>query len=164
MGNLLGATGSGITFQPNPAYEDLGADIDNVPANSMQLKRVKHYDPALAGTFRTMTPALAAMLSGAGAFDSQNAARFIPSHALTAADFQDVWVIGDYSDHNIGAGDAGYIAIHLINALNPGGFRWKSNKDGKGEFEFDFHGHYDLTDPDAPPFEIYIRAGTAPAE
>lgn len=161
VGNLLGATGSGVTFQPNPAYEDLGADIDNVPPNAMQLKRVKHYAPALSGAFRTMTASLAAQLSGAGDFAENSLVHFIPSHALKASDFHDVWVIGDYSAHNTGALKAGYIAIHLKNALNDTGFRWKTTKDGKGEFDFDFHGHYDLDHPDAPPFELYVKAGTA---
>lgn len=161
VGSILGATNNGVTFQPNPAYEDLGADIDNVPPNAMQLKRVKHYDPALSGSFRTMTAALAARLSGAGSFESGSGSHYVPSHALKASDFRDVWVIGDYSAHNTGAAQAGYIAIHLRRALNANGFRWKTNRDGKGEFDFEFHGHYDLNDPDAPPFEIYVKAGAA---
>ena len=43
------------------------------------------------------------------------------------------------------------------NALNITGFQWKTNKDGKGEFAFDFHGHYDLNNPDDPPFEIWVK-------
>lgn len=158
VGNLLGATGSGITFQPNPVYEDLGADIDNVPPNAMQFKRVKAYDPALSGSFRTMTADLAGQLSGAG--DYSGAVRFVPSHRLKSSDFKDVWVIGDYSGHNSGAAQAGYVAIHLKNALNTGGFKWRTRKDGKGEFDFDFHGHYDLNHPDDAPFEIYVKSGS----
>lgn len=165
IGNILGATGSGVKFDPNPSYEDFGADIDNVPANARQMKRVKGYDPELSGSFRTMTAALAALLMGPGSREGQDAVRFIPAHALSAASFADVWVIGDYSDCNSGTGAsapyAGYIAVHLKNALNTGGFRWKTNRDGKGEFDFEFHGHYDLDHPDDAPFEIYIRAGAA---
>lgn len=165
IGNILGATNSGITFDPHPSYEDLGEDIDNLPANTWQMKRVKGYDPVLSGTFRTVTASLVKLLSGAGAFDAEDAKRFIPDHALKAADFRDIWVIGDYSSHNSGTGAtgtyAGYIAIHLKNALNAGGFRWKSNRDGKGEFAFEFHGHYDLQDPDGAPFEVYVRAGAS---
>lgn len=160
IGNLLGATSSGVSFEPNPIYEDFGADVDNVPANAWQLKRIVGYDPALSGSFRTMTPALAKQLTGAGSVDG---ARIVPGHSLTQADFSDVWVIGDYSNLNSGTGAsapyAGYIAIHLKHALNAHGFRWRTRKDGKGEFDFEFHGHYDLTAPDEAPFEIYIRAG-----
>ena len=48
-----------------------------------------------------------------------------------------------------------------MNALNTSGFQWKSNDDGKGEYSFEFHGHYDLEDIDTVPFEIYVKAGTA---
>lgn len=159
VGNILGATNSGITFQPNPTYEDFGADIDNVPPNTWQMKRVKAYDPTLSGSFRTMTAALLGMLGGAGELSSGH---FVPSHTLSASNFEDVWVIGDYSDKNVGTGTAGYMAVHVKNALNVNGFRWKSNKDGKGEFDFEYHGHYDLEDIDDVPFEVYIKAGTTP--
>lgn len=165
IGNLLGATNSGITFDPNPEYEDFGADIDNVPANCWQMKRVVGYDPALSGSFRTMTAALAKRLSGAAGYAGGDSTRIVPAHALKPTDFQDVWVIGDYSNQNAGTGStapyAGYIAIHLKHALNANGFRWKTRKDGKGEFDFEFHGHYDLAYPDDAPFEIYVKAGAA---
>lgn len=157
---LLGATSSGITFNPNPTYEDFGADIDNVPANTYQLKRVVSYDPSASGSFRTMTAALMGELSGAGDFDAEDTAHYVPSHALKTSDFVDVWIIGDYSEKNVGAG-AGFIAIHLMHALNTTGFQWKTNKDGKGEFAFDYHGHYDLSAPDTVPFEVYVKAGTS---
>ena len=163
IGNILGATNGGIKFNPNPTYDDFGSDVDNVPPNTWQLKRVKSYDPSLSSRFATMTAALAAVLSGAGAFATGDSTHFIPGHKLTENDFDDVWFIGDYSDKNEGAANAGYVAIHIINALNTAGFQIQTQKDGKGYFDVDFHGHYDLTNPDTAPFEFYIKAGTTPA-
>lgn len=154
---ILGATGNGMQFNPNPTYEDFGADVDNVPPNSMQLKRIKYYDPALSGTFKTMDAALAAQLCPGG-----NASGIItPASVLTDAMFQDVTLLADYSHINAdgGAGSAqkaGIMAVTIKNALNTSGYQWKTNKDGKGEFAFDFHGHYDLSSPDEPPFEIAV--------
>ncbi|MBR1558773.1 MAG: hypothetical protein IJ646_00890 [Clostridia bacterium] len=159
IGRILGATNSGISFDPKPTYEDFGADIDNVPANTMQLKRVARFDPVVSGSFRTMTAALAKRLNAAGAVAAGDETHIVPSHALTVADFADVWVIGDYS--NAGGNGTGFIAVHLRNALNATGFKWKTNKDGKGEFDYQFHGHYDLDHPDEVPFEIYVRPGVA---
>ena len=66
--------------------------------------------------------------------------------------------MGDYSD--IVTGDnAGYVAIHIMNALNTAGFQIQTTKNNKGQFAFEFHGHYDLTDIDTVPFEIYVKAG-----
>lgn len=160
IGNILGATTGGLTFASNPAYEDFGEDVDNVPSNTMQLKRCTGYDPVISGTFLTVTAALAKQLVGAGAVDSVDTTKVTPSHDLTEDDFSDVWIVGDYSDKNTGAANAGFVAIHLMNALNTTGFQLKTTKNSKGQFAFEFHGHYDLEDIDTVPFEVYIKAGT----
>ena len=85
-----------------------------------------------------------------------------PADVLTDDMFQDVTLVADYSEVNKDGGTgssvkAGWIAVTIKNALNTNGFNWKTNKDGKGEFAFDFHGHYDLDDPDTPPFEIFVQ-------
>lgn len=159
IGNILGVTTGGLSFASNPEYEDFGEDMDNVPANTWQLKRIKSYDPALSGNWVTLTAEEAKRLVGAGTLESTH---IIPGNQLKETDFDDIWLIGDYSDKNTGAATAGYIAIHIMHALNTGGFQWTSAKDGKGQFAFDYHGHYDMTDIDTIPFEIYVKAGTTP--
>ena len=157
---ILGATSNGTTFNPNPGFEDFGADIDNVPPNSKQLKRVTYYDPALSGTFRTISPEMGAMLCPG----TEDGGVITPAAALTDDMFKDVTLLADYSDVNAddseSGAEAGYMAVTVKNALNTGGFQW--NKDGKGEFAFDFHGHYDLDHPDDPPFEIMVIEPTRP--
>lgn len=159
--SIKGATTGGLTFNSNPTYEDFGSDVDNVPDNTWQLKRVVSYDPSLSGNFVTVSAAMAKQLSGAGAIGTPDTTHIEPSHVLTEDDFDDIWFIGDYSDKNEGAATAGYVAIHIMSALNTTGFQLRTTKNGKGQFPFDFHGHYDMTDPDAVPFEIYVKAGTA---
>jgi hypothetical protein len=39
----------------------------------------------------------------------------------------------------------------------------QSNDDGKGDFSFEMHAHYDLNDIDTLPFEVHVKAGTASA-
>ena len=163
IGNILAATTGGLSFASNPEYTDYGEDVDNVPANTMQLKQVQSYDPVISGTALTVTAALAKMLSGAGAMASGDSTHFVPSHDLSEDDFNDIWMIGDYSDKNSGAATAGYIAIHLKNALNTAGFQLQTGKNAKGQFAFEFHGHYDIEDIDDVPYEIYVKAGTTPA-
>lgn len=160
---ILGATGDGLTFNPNPSYEDFGSDIDNCPPNTKQLKRLVSYDPSLSGTFKTITQALAAML-GPGTLNSTTGA-ITPAMELTDAMFQDVTVIGDYSKTNTDVSTtqkAGWCAVTIKRALNITGYQWKTNKDGKGEFAFDFHGHYDLDNIDDPPFEYYVVEPVVP--
>lgn len=76
--------------------------------------------------------------------------------ALDKNSFQNLWFVGDYTtDNNILSGN--FIAIHLKSALSTGGFQWQSTKDGKGQFAFEFTGHYDLNKADDPPFDLYLK-------
>jgi hypothetical protein len=154
---IIGATSDGVTFTPNPTFEDFGEDIDNVPPNTKQLKRIMAYDPALSGTFKTVSEETAEMLCPGSA----SSGLITPADVLTDDMFEDVTLVADYSEVNKDGGTgssvkAGYIAVTIKDALNTSGFQWKTNKDGKGEFAFDFHGHYDLDAPDTAPFEIYV--------
>ena len=81
---------------------------------------------------------------------------------MADADFSDLWWVGDYSDKT-GATNGGYVAVHMLNALSTGGFQIQSGNREKGQFSFEFTGHYSLTDQTVVPFEVYIKAGTAEA-
>lgn len=160
IGNILGATTGGIQFATNPEFLDFGEDVDNCPNNTMELKRIQSYDPTMSGTFLTCTPAVIKSLIGAADIDSTDTTKVIPRSVLEQEDFDDVWWIGDYSDVNTGT-NAGFLAIHLMNALNTAGFQIQSGKKEKGQMAFEFHGHVSMSDLDTVPFEIYCKAGTA---
>lgn len=160
IGNILGATSGGVSFASNPSYTDFGEDIDNVPNNMLELKHLQAFDPAMSGTFLTVTPAVAKSLAGAADIDGVDTTKVVPRQKLLTTDFDEVWWIGDYSDKNTG-NTAGFIAIRLMNALNTSGFQIKSTKDGKGTMSFEYHGHYSIEAQDTVPFEIYVKAGTS---
>ena len=168
IGNIIGATTGGVTFTATPNYLDFGEDVDNVPNGMMELKKLDYYDVHMTGNFVTCTPALAKQLIGSADIDGSNTTKVIPRAELKTTDFDDVWWIGDYSDVNTDSGSgqtattAGYIAIHLMNALNTSGFQITTTKNGKGQLAFDFQGHYSIDAQDTVPFEIYVKAGTAP--
>lgn len=163
IGNILGATTGGIEFSTNPTYTDFGEDIDNVPANTKQLKRLQSFDPTMSGTFLTVDTATVKSLIGAADIGTSDTTKVVPRDQLLQSDFDDVWWVGDYSDKNVDAESthtAGYIAIHLMNALNTAGFKITSSKDNKAQMAFEYHGHYDISNISTPPFEIYVKAGT----
>lgn len=163
IGNIIGATSGGITFNSNPTYTDFGEDVDNCPANMMELKRIESYDPQMSGDFLTCTPSVVRALCGAADIDTTDTTKVIPRDYLEDSDFSDVWWIGDYSEVNVdgtGSQKAGFLAIHLLNALNQSGFQIKSEKNAKGKFTFEYHGHYSMDAQDTVPFEIYCKAGT----
>lgn len=157
--DILGATTGGIQFSSNPEYMDFGEDVDNVPNNTYQLKRITSYNPVISGTFVAVDVALAKKLVGTNTYTAASGL-IVPSNTIGLADFGDIWFIGDYSDKN-GTTNGGFIAIHVLKAYSTGGFQWQSTKDGKGQFAFEFTGHYDLDDIDKVPFEMYVKAGAA---
>lgn len=158
IGNLLGATTGGITFSTNPEWSDFGEDIDNCPNNMKELKRLVSYDAQISGTFLSITPAVIKTLMPAA--DVSNSTHIVPRTELVSGDFTDLWWVGDYSDMNTGS-DAGFLAIHMMNALNTAGFQIQSTKDAKGQMSFEYHAHYSMADQTTVPFEVYCVAGTS---
>lgn len=159
IGKLLGATTGGINFSDTIEYSDLGEDIDNCPKNTKELKKVNSRDVKMGGTFVTVSASMGKMLSAVADIDEDNATHIIPRADLEQSDFSDLWWVGDYSDVNTGD-NAGFLAIHLKNALNTNGFNIQSTDKGKGQFAFEFTGHYSIEAQDEVPYDIYIQAGT----
>ena len=162
VGNLIGATTGGVNFTDTPEYVDFGEDIDNCPKNTLELKKVDSREVVMSGTFVTVTTATAQKLAGAADIDSTDTSKVVPRDNLTADDFQDIWWVGDYSDKNTGS-TAGFVAIHLLNALNTAGFQIQSTDKGKGQFAFEFMGHYSIESMDTVPYEVYVKEGAAGA-
>lgn len=159
IGKLLGATTGGINFSDTIEYSDLGEDIDNCPKNTKELKKVNSRDVKMGGTFVTVSASMGKMLSAVADIDEDNATHIIPRADLEQSDFSDLWWVGDYSDINTGD-NAGFLAIHLKNALNTNGFNIQSTDKGKGQFAFEFTGHYSIEAQDEVPYDMYIQAGT----
>lgn len=159
--DMLGATTGGVSFSAVPEFIDFGEDIDNVPKNTKELKKLDDFTVTMSGTFVTASTDAAKMLVGAADVDATDTTKVQPRGDLLQTDFANIWWVGDYSDKN-GATKGGYIAIKLINALSTGGFQIQSGDKAKGQLSFEYTGHYSLSDESmTPPFEIYIKTGTA---
>lgn len=156
---LLGATSGGVSFSATPTYSDFGADIDNAPVNVKELKRLDSWEVTMSGSFITVDINAAKMLIGAADIDGSDATKIVPRADLHQDDFKDIWWVGDYSDQN-GDSSGGFVAIHMMNGLNTGGFSMQSNNRGKGEFAFEFMGHYSLENQSEVPFEVYVKTGS----
>ena len=158
----IGATTGGVNFTATPTYSDFGEDIDNCPKNMKELKKLDSWEAKMTGTFVNADTAIAKLLCGAADIGSPDTTKVTPRNDLKDTDFDDIWLVGDYSDKN-GETNGGFIAIKLINALSTGGFQLQTSDKAKGQFAFEFTGHYSMSAQDTVPFEIYIKAGTAEA-
>lgn len=156
--DLLGATSGGTNFTATPTYSDWGEDVDNCPVNVKELKKLDSWAVTMSGTFVTVTTQSAKTLVGAADIDSSDNTKIVPRNDLADTDFSDIWWVGDYSDKN-GDTKGGYVAIHMLNGLSTGGFQLQSANRAKGQFAFEFTGHYSIEDQNKVPFEVYIKAG-----
>ena len=156
----IGATTGGVSFTATPTYSDYGEDIDNCPKNMQELKKLESCEATISGTFVNADTAIAKMLVGAADIGTSDTTKITPRNDVLESDFETIWLVGDYCDKN-GETNGGFIAIKLINALSTGGFQIQTADKAKGQFAFTFTGHYSMDAQDTPPFEIYIKAGTA---
>lgn len=161
--DILGATSGGVNFTATPTYSDFGEDIDNCPVNVLELKKLDSWEVTMSGTFITVDTALAKALIGAADIGTGDKTKVTPRNDVLETDFLDIWWVGDYSDKN-GNTNGGYLAIHMLNGLSTGGFQLQSGNRAKGQFSFEFTGHYSIDAQDTVPFEVYVKAGTAEPE
>ena len=161
--DIMGATSGGVNFTATPTYSDFGEDIDNAPVNVLELKRLDSWEVTMSGTFITVDTALAKTLIGAADIGTGDKTKVTPRNDVLETDFSDIWWVGDYSDKN-GNTNGGYLAIHMLNGLSTGGFQLQSGNRAKGQFSFEFTGHYSIDAQDTVPFEVYVKAGTAEPE
>ena len=161
--DILGATSGGVNFTATPTYSDFGEDIDNCPVNVLELKKLDSWEVTMSGTFITVDTALAKTLIGAADIDTGDQTKVTPRNDILETDFTDIWWVGDYSDKN-GDTNGGYVAIHMLNGLSTGGFQLQSGNRAKGQFSFEFTGHYSIDAQDTVPFEVYVKSGTAEPE
>lgn len=160
--DIIGATSGGINFTATPSFTDFGEDIDNCPNNMKELKKLDSWEAKASGTFISVTVDTVGSLVGAADVADD---KVTPRNDLADDDFEDLWIVGDYSEVNQdgSTGKAGFIAIHLLNSLSTGGFQIQTSDKAKGQFAFEYTAHYSMEDPDKVPFEIYVKQGTADA-
>ena len=161
--NILAATSGGVNFTATPSFTDFGEDIDNCPKNTMELKRLDSWEVKLSGTAVSVDTKTAKSFIGLADISST---KVTPRNDIKTADFADLWWVGDYSDVNVdgaSSAKAGFIAIHMINALSTGGFQLQTADKAKRHFASEVTGHYSRSAQDTVPFAIYIKAGTAEA-
>lgn len=160
--DIIGATTGGLSFTATPTFNDFGEDIDNCPKNMLELKKLDTWEVKLSGTFVTVSTTNAKSMIAAADVDKSDTTKITPRNDITSTDFKTVWLVADYSDQN-GDTNGGYVAIKMLNSLSTGGFSFKSTDKGKGNFAFEYTGHYSMTAQSTPPFEVYVKAGTAEA-
>ena len=150
--DIICATSGGIKADCVPTFTDFGEDIDNVPNNTMELKRIDGYECTFAFTALNVTPAIIKTALGAADIDTVDNTKVTPRTELETTDFTPIWWVGDRTD-------GGMIAIKLLNALSTGGLSLQTTKKGKGQLSVTLTGHISIEHTDIVPMEFYVAAG-----
>lgn len=154
MEDIICATSGGISPTCTPSFSDYGEDVDNCPANMLELKRIDSYECTLGFTSLGTSPELLQLALGAATVDGN---KITPKMSLDKTDFKDVWWVGDKAD-------GGFVAVRLMRALSTGGLSLQTTKSGKGQISVTLTGHFSIDEQDVVPMEFYSTSGTTEEE
>lgn len=147
---IIATTSGGINPVCEAEYSDLAEDVDNVPNNMMEFKKLTGWNCSMGFTsikFNDVGVKLA--LGAADVTTLSNSVKQIkPRRDLALSDFRDIWWVGDKAD-------GGAAAIKLKNALSSGGFSMQTTKNGKGTIAMTITGHVSRDAQNDMPMEFY---------
>lgn len=146
--DIITATTGGITVNIQPSYSDFGDDVDNVPSNTMELKRVDDIAVSIVTTAINISENNIIEMLGAADKDGATGAISV-RRELKLTDFKDIWYVGDLAN-------GGFVAVKVSNALSTDGFSLKTSKKGKGNISLTFTGHFSIEDVNEVPVAIYL--------
>lgn len=159
---IIAITTGGINTVCEPTYEDFGEDVDNVPNNMMEFKKLTGWNCTMGFSSIKFNAANVAWSLGASTTSTlaNGVKKIVPNRDLALADFADIWWVGDKAN-------GGAFAVRLINALSTGGLNIQSNKNGKGTNAVTLTGHVSINSQSVMPMEFYdippqSSAGTVP--
>lgn len=150
--DIICATTGGINATCVPTYSDLGEDVDNCPANMMELKHLDGWECKMSFTSLGTSPEGIRLALGSADISETN--KITPRRDLKQTDFSDIWWVGDRAD-------GGCVAVCLKHALSTGGFSLQTTKSGKGQTSVELTGHVSIETQDEMPMVFY---SIAPAE
>jgi hypothetical protein len=149
--DIITATTGGINITCVPTYSDMGEDVDNCPANMLELKKLDSWECKIAFTALDASAENIALALGAADVSGD---KVVPRRTIKTTDFKDIWWVGDTAS-------GGMVAVKLMNALSTGGFSFQSTKNGKGQLSVELMGHVSLANQDVMPMEFYSAAAQA---
>lgn len=151
--DIICPTTGGITAACVPAYSDMGEDVDNCPANLLELTHLDSWACSLAFTSLGTSPKSIRLALGAADIEGEKQTKIVPRKNLSVKDAQDIWWVGDRAD-------GGLVAVCLKKALSTSGFSLQTSKSGKGQTAVTLTGHVTVETQEEVPMEFY-SAGPA---
>lgn len=147
---IIATTSGGINPACKPTYTDYGEDVDNVPVNMMEFKKLTGWECTMGFTSIKFNAANTVWALGAAKATTlaNGITKIVPRRNVKLSDFKDVWWVGDKAN-------GGAYAIRLKNALSTEGLSIQSTKDGKGTSAVTLTGHVSINAQNDMPMEFY---------
>ena len=152
--DIITATTGGINVVCKPNFSDLGEDVDNIPNNMKELKKLESWDCSMSTTALGTSPELIKMQLGCADIDGSDSSKIVPRAELRQTDFSDLWWVGDKAD-------GGMVAVQLKNALSTEGFSLQTTKNGKGTSSLTITGHVSINAQSEVPMVFYSSEGSS---
>jgi hypothetical protein len=149
--DIIAATTGGINPTCQPTYEDLFADVDNAPNNTMEGQMISGWTCTIGFTslsFNAENVAWALGVSDKTTL-SNGVKKIVPRAKIELTDFKDIWYVTDMLD-------GGALAVRLKNAISTGGLNIQTTKNGKGTSSVTLTGYVSAAKQDEMPMEYYI--------
>lgn len=148
-GSIIATTTGGINPVCAPTYEDLAEDVDNVPNNMKEFKKLSGWDCSMSfSSIKFNAENIRWSLGAADTTSGTGYTKIVPRRDLNQSDFRDIWWVGDKAN-------GGAVAIKLINALSTGGLNIQTTKNGKGTNAMTLTGHVSINNQSTMPMEFY---------
>lgn len=148
--DIICATTGGISVSCVPTYEDLGADVDNVPTAMKELQKLSGWTCTISTTSLGTSAGLIKLALGAADIEDLADGKYSikPRADLKQTDFRDILWAGDKAN-------GGAVVVKLLNALSTGGFTLKTSKNGKGQISITITGHVSIAAQKEVPMKFY---------
>ena len=149
----LGATSGGASFSATPEMRNIFEGIDGAKGNYKDGNVIDNWEITLTATVKEMTAnnlklamATADIATGNDKFDV-----LTPRMEVKSTDYIDnICWLGTMK------GSSEPMIIELKNVLNTNGISFTAEDKGSGSVELELKAHFDLSEPDEVPFNIYF--------
>lgn len=145
--DIICATSGDFSITASPDTEDFFEDVNNVPNNTMEGKRITGWNCALSVSALDITPATLKLAIGAADITSDTVTI---RDQYKLADFQKIYWIGDMID------EEKVLVVEMDNVVSTGGLNLTTTKNGKGSLDLELTVHSSIADITRIPMKIYI--------
>jgi len=154
--DIVCATTGDFSITCVPETEDFFSDVNNVPNNTMEGKRINGWNCGLTVSCLDVTEATLKLALGAATGSATAGVK--PSANYTTTDFQTLYWIGDMVDE-----DKLFVVV-LRNTVSTGGLSMTTTKNGKGTLGLTLTPHASISNLEDIPMDFYLleKVATTP--